>query len=393
MASSRQASVKLRNLVIVPTVALSLQGCEFFENLFTALQRLCDQPVYVVTTTEDDRDALCAPAHCSLFDAFATAHGCGGEHVIRLADGADYQLSRPRHYIDSDEPDEEEQKPFGDSALAPVVGRITLEGNGSKIRRTGDSNYRLIEVFETGELIVRRTWFEGGKSGEGGGAIRNSGGSLTIEESTFHGNKGSVGGAIFNNGNLHVVRSLFSENTPIGGGTGGGAIWSDGGSVSVHTSTFSENAAQLGGAILLNANHGLGEIRDSTFVGNRSRSGAFQALADSGPIRLVNSAFQSGMDGPNCSIAASANVMVRRSNISDDDSCDFTLRADDLMLRSLANIGGPTRGYLPSAGSPVIDAGPETASATGGNACLPTDQRGDMRPQGAACDIGSVEAR
>jgi len=54
-------------------------------------------------------------------------------------------------------------------------------------------------------------------------------------------------------------------------------------------------------------------------------------------------------------------------------------------LGPLADNGGPTETHAPMAGSPAIDA------VTG--TCPPPadDQRGVARPQGAACDIGSVE--
>ena len=55
----------------------------------------------------------------------------------------------------------------------------------------------------------------------------------------------------------------------------------------------------------------------------------------------------------------------------------------DPKLGPLANNGGPTDTLLPLAGSPAID--------QGGATCPATDQRGIVRPQGAACDIGAVE--
>jgi hypothetical protein len=50
-------------------------------------------------------------------------------------------------------------------------------------------------------------------------------------------------------------------------------------------------------------------------------------------------------------------------------------------------------GYYPLLlGSPAIDAGNPTTPGSGGNACLGTDQRGVIRPQGNRCDIGAYEA-
>jgi hypothetical protein len=77
-------------------------------------------------------------------------------------------------------------------------------------------------------------------------------------------------------------------------------------------------------------------------------------------------------------------------NLADDDSCGFTeptdLLVDDAMLGPLADNGGPTETHALLSGSPAIDAGSPN--------CPPpdTDQRGVVRPQGAACDIGAFES-
>jgi len=59
--------------------------------------------------------------------------------------------------------------------------------------------------------------------------------------------------------------------------------------------------------------------------------------------------------------------------------------ADILVPAGLAANGGPTQTHALLAGSPAIDAGSPD--------CPPPffDQRGIVRPQGAACDIGAFE--
>jgi hypothetical protein len=58
----------------------------------------------------------------------------------------------------------------------------------------------------------------------------------------------------------------------------------------------------------------------------------------------------------------------------------------DPRLGPLVDNGGPTRAHVLLQGSPAIDA----ASTPD---CPATDQRGVLRPQGAACDIGSYERK
>ena len=55
-----------------------------------------------------------------------------------------------------------------------------------------------------------------------------------------------------------------------------------------------------------------------------------------------------------------------------------------MRLGPLANNGGPTLTHLPLPDSPSIDFGSDAD-------CPTTDQRGVVRPQGAACDVGAVE--
>jgi hypothetical protein len=78
------------------------------------------------------------------------------------------------------------------------------------------------------------------------------------------------------------------------------------------------------------------------------------------------------------------------NNLSSDATCAASLTGPgDLnntnpLLGPLANNGGPTQTHALLAGSPAID-------AAGGCPPPATDQRGVVRPQGSACDIGSFE--
>ena len=55
------------------------------------------------------------------------------------------------------------------------------------------------------------------------------------------------------------------------------------------------------------------------------------------------------------------------------------------ILLPLADNGGETQTHALAIGSPALDASPEDVN------CPAIDQRGNPRPQGAACDIGSFE--
>jgi predicted outer membrane repeat protein len=238
----------------------------------------------------------------------------------------------------------------------------------------------------------------------GGGISNISGyGSLTLTNSTVSGNStvdgdtaaiGSGGGIIHFSvyGNLTLTNSTVSGNTARGGGGGiystvhhgtialinstvSGNIASDrsGGGISSYTyyfgnmtltnSTVSDNRASLGGAGVYTGGYGWGTTAvTNTIIGDNQGS------------------------TPNCH-----GVLVLDSlgyNLTDDDSCGFTEHSDlvvnNVGLGRLQDNGGPTETHDLLTNSPAIDAG--------GNCPPPaTDQRGVPRPQGAACDIGSVE--
>jgi hypothetical protein len=83
-------------------------------------------------------------------------------------------------------------------------------------------------------------------------------------------------------------------------------------------------------------------------------------------------------------------------NIVGDNSCGLTGPGDmnntNPVLGPLANNGGPTPTHAPLACSPAIDAVPVADSTDTNGVSITTDQRGFLRPQGAASDIGAVEA-
>lgn len=82
-------------------------------------------------------------------------------------------------------------------------------------------------------------------------------------------------------------------------------------------------------------------------------------------------------------------------NIVSDASGGLTgpgdLNSTNPLLGILANHGGPTLTHAPLLGSPAIDAVPLADCTDASGNPITTDQRGVARPQGAACDSGSVE--
>lgn len=100
-------------------------------------------------------------------------------------------------------------------------------------------------ISNGGTLIIENTQFIGNSGGWNiagdyfGGSIHNSG-TLTIAHSTFTDNYANMGGAIaVTGGQVSISQSVFSNNYA----DGGGAIWISGGSVDIVDSRFQENRA------------------------------------------------------------------------------------------------------------------------------------------------------
>ena len=78
-------------------------------------------------------------------------------------------------------------------------------------------------------------------------------------------------------------------------------------------------------------------------------------------------------------------------NVAIDDQIGTKEVPIDAKLGPLADNGGLTLTHALLSGSPAIDGANPAAPGSGGTACPTTDQRGEARPSGAACDVGSVE--
>jgi hypothetical protein len=287
----------------------------------------------------------------------------------------------------------------------------------------------------------------------GGGAI-NNGGSLTlvdcaILESTSAGD----GGALYNGHSLTVLRTAITRNTAGGAGGGianvsflevttlavldstisgnftltgtGGGIQNFGGVAIVSGSTISGNSTvSLGGGIYNINNSGVLAVTNSTISGNTSGSeggGVFNsAVADFNGVTITDnfSANAGGGIYRNVGTLTVANTLIAgnrsQNNFSPDcfggslisqghnllrdaSGCPLTgdttgnIIGQDPRLGALADNGGPTPTHALGNGSPAIDAGSPAVPGSGGAACAALDQRGFLRPLGAACDIGAFE--
>ncbi|MCB0059159.1 MAG: DUF11 domain-containing protein, partial [Caldilineaceae bacterium] len=229
-----------------------------------------------------------------------------------------------------------------------TISHSTLSGNAVTVDGGALHNH--------GTVTVDNSTLAGNTAGEFGGSIYNCG-TLTVKNSTLSGNTASRGGGIYGwCGLLIVSNSTLSGND--GGSHGGGIFAYD--TVVISSTTVSENAAEVYGSGIYYS--GLPEILtlNNTIIANNSGAGNCQGNY----------------------------ITSLGHNLSSDGSCNLNGPGDlpdtDPLLGPLQDNGGPTFTYALLPGSPAIDAGDNST-------CPETDQRGVLRPQGPACDIGAYE--
>jgi hypothetical protein len=122
------------------------------------------------------------------------------------------------------------------SVLPAITKSLTIEGNGLTLTRasswTSSDSSQLLYINSTNVAVtIRRVHFKDGLATTYGGAIRNAGGTLTVESCIFSGNRitnaDTNGGAIYSNGVAitTIKGSTFYNNTAIAAGAAGGAIF------------------------------------------------------------------------------------------------------------------------------------------------------------------------
>ncbi len=280
---------------------------------------------------------------------------------------------------------------FGCSGDIPLSGTLNINQN-TAIDATGQiltlDGHNSVEVLNvnSGVLTLNNVTVARGNTGLGVGLNFTNFCTAVVSNSTFTGNSSGLGGGISTGQftNLIVASSTFSGNS-----TGEGGAISASGSLTITNSTFVNNSAQFdGGAI---HHDGTLFMLNGTFSSNTAPTGG--AISGDAPATLKNTLLVSN-GGGDCVAGKSNPITDGGYNLDDDGSCGFT-SANSLSDNKngnrgpLSNNGGPTLTIPLLSGSAAIDAIPLLANGCG--TTILTDQRGVLRPQGSACDIGAFE--
>ena len=294
-------------------------------------------------------------------------------------------------------------------------------------------------IYNLGTVFVTNSTFVSNVAGGGDGGLGGLADNVFLDGASGIGAAG-YGGGIFNLGALTINNSTFFRNTVVGGDTGhaadkgldesdggnGGSAFGGGiynrGTANITNSTFTDNISRggKGGDVfirnLANAGNGGaargGAIYNSNSVvivnctiatnntvggergispaggdrnGDPGVSQGGNIYRQLGQVRLRNTILAKGTNGSNYG----GTVVDDGYNLSSDTTPTFiagsgSLKSANPGLGSLTNNGGINLTMALLRTSQAIDAGDPSF-------CLPTDQRGIVRPQGTRCDIGAYE--
>jgi hypothetical protein len=223
---------------------------------------------------------------------------------------------------------------------------------------------------------------------------------MTVSRSTIAGNTGS-GGIRFHGNSLNMSDSTVASNSSIYDFTGGGITIH--GVANIANSTISGNTAEeFGGGIYLHPESVL-SMSNVTISQNQAMTGGgiFGVTNTLSPTQLfMQNTIMTGSSGEDC---GGFLIISGTNNLIDDTTCGsdpaFRPGAITWFDPTLQNNGGPTWTHALFAGSNAIDAAADCAVIDTSTAPIPyqggapllRDQRGFLRPQGTACDIGAFE--
>jgi hypothetical protein len=305
-----------------------------------------------------------------LIAAIQAANASGGS-TINLAPHGNYILTA----VADSSPDYQSS---GAAGLPYIRSQITINGNGATIQRSTASGTPDFVVFEVSGVNATLTLNAATITGGSFGGLHMAYGNAVLQGSTVTQNSGG-GGIIDTCGSLSLVNSTVSYNASVSAYGGGGIfLWQFSCPPNEPTANISFST------IFENANPGWG--RGNAIGTNNPNQNVF-----------VKNSILASPSHPNENVCNPGELVSLGHNIGGDASCAPALTGPGDINRTNPMLGptvynsGPTPVNLPAANSPAIDEVPlANCSDVSGNP-VPTDQRGVSRPQGSACDAGSVE--
>ena len=291
------------------------------------------KPNHTVTKAADTNDGVC-DADCSLREAIAVA--AAGDTVVFVANlsGQTIRLASPLSIgknltIDGSAlavpvsiNGDSDNNGAGNVNVFIISGPHTVDIKGLTITRgnASSTSYGGAIYNSGGSVTVTNVTFDSNQAPGVGGAIYSSGGSITVNSCTFNANTTvSIGGAIMiQSAALTVANSIFTNNISTGWWAGG--IFFDAGSrvLTVSNSTFSGNRGTQGGGIYVFAASSA-TVTGSTFSGNTATETGGAIFSQSN-LAVVNSTFtgNTAPAGNGSAIRNVGTIYLTNSTLSDN---------------------------------------------------------------------------
>lgn len=286
---------------------------------------------------------------CNLIDAIKAANTDLAVGLCAAGSGADTIILPANNTLTLTAVD---NSTLGPTGLPIVSSTITIEGNGSTIKRDSAAPaFRILAVGSSGNLTLKNATVSGGFTPEalvshsgagisnaglltilnssvsgnsgnafGGGVVNSSGATLTIDNSTISGNSAKFGGGILNDGVVTVLNTTVSKNTAdhVGG------VSNDGGTATITNSLITENTAtSTGGGGIGNNSGGFGgsilTVTNSVISKNTGRSAGGISNNPFDTASILNSVVSDNTSVDSGGGVSSAGILtIQDSTISDN---------------------------------------------------------------------------
>ena len=224
-------------------------------------------------------------------------------------------------------------------------------------------------------------------AGSAGGGIYNSAyTTVRITGSTVAGNTANLGAGILDDNNVDTI----IENSTLSGNIGDGIYSGDDSTLSLINSTVSNNAR---GIALQTSTANISQ----TTISANTDTGLSITVGSNVKINNTIIAGNSGSPAADIDFSSGTVTATGANLIGDNSSVEAFFTADNLLIGTLANPVGPLLNVLGNYGGntqtllPMLDSPAINAAITPVNSEPTRDQRGLLRPQGIADDLGAVE--
>lgn len=309
--------------------------------------------IQVTSTADGPGSCASGSATCTVRQALADAKGLPGRDTVRVPPGT-YALT-------------------GQDLIVSIGEQVDVVGTDPRttvLQEISGGDRRVFLVEQDASLGLRGLTVTGG-TGASGVLLFGGGNELRATDTIFTANTGVRGGAINATGPATVVLDRVTLHGNSATERGGAVRLADaGGTLAVSRSTISGNTAPVGSGVAVQ--NGTATLSQATVTDGLD-------VAAPGAVQLRASVLGGCAGGVPASQGA---------NVDSGATCALAGPGDrssvDPLLAPLGDHGGPTPTRLPQPGSPLLDADPACAAGE-------VDQRGVLRPQGPACDIGAVE--